>query len=109
MKTLNLNNKEYNLLFQGILKLKNVKECQMFFRDLCTITELESMAERLMVAKLVSKEKPYRTINKITGSSTATITRVAQWLNFGMGGYYLVLSRLFKNHHNPNSSKKELV
>ena len=81
-------------LFNAILKLKNIEECQMFFRDLCTLKELSDMAERLRVAKKVSNNIPYRKIAEETGSSTATITRVAHWLNHGMGGYLLVLERL---------------
>lgn len=89
-----LNNKEFKELFGGILKLKNVKECQQFFRDLCTISELNAMSERFQVAKKITSEESYRKINKQTGSSTATITRVGHWLHHGMGGYNLVLKRL---------------
>lgn len=86
--------KEFEELFEGVLKLKNTKECKQFFRDLCTIAELEAMAERFQVAKKVKGEESYREISKQTGSSTATITRVAHWLHHGMGGYGLVLKRL---------------
>ncbi|MDR3643224.1 MAG: YerC/YecD family TrpR-related protein [Candidatus Doudnabacteria bacterium] len=94
MEDKSLNTKEFEELFQGILKLKNTKECKQFFRDLCTIAELEAMAERFQVAKKVSNQESYRDICKQTGSSTATITRVAHWLHHGMGGYGLVLKRL---------------
>ena len=94
MENKELNSKEFEELFEGILKLKNTKECKQFFRDLCTITELEAMAERFQVAKKVKGEESYREISKQTGSSTATITRVAHWLHHGMGGYGLVLKRL---------------
>ncbi len=89
-----LDAKEYEELFQGILTLKNVRECKQFFRDLCTVSELEDMAERFQVAKRIVKQESYRDINKKTGSSTTTITRVAHWLHHGMGGYGLVLKRL---------------
>jgi TrpR-related protein YerC/YecD len=94
MENKELNTKEYEELFEGILKLKNTKECRQFFRDLCTIAELEAMTERFQVAKKVKGEESYREISKQTGSSTATITRVAHWLHHGMGGYGLVLKRL---------------
>lgn len=94
MDNRSLNTKEFDELFEGVLKLKNTKECKQFFRDLCTIAELEAMAERFQVAKKVKGEESYREISKQTGSSTATITRVAHWLHHGMGGYGLVLKRL---------------
>lgn len=89
-----LNTKEFDELFEGVLKLKSTKECRQFFRDLCTIAELNAMVERFQVAKKIKAEEPYREIAKKTGSSTATITRVAHWLHHGMGGYGLVLKRL---------------
>lgn len=94
MDNRSLNTKEFDELFEGVLKLKTTKECKQFFRDLCTIAELEAMAERFQVAKKVKGEESYREISKQTGSSTATITRVAHWLHHGMGGYGLVLKRL---------------
>ena len=94
MNEKDLNNKEFRELFEGILKLKDVKECKQFFRDLCTMSELNAMSERFQVAKKVMAKESYRDINKQTGSSTATITRVAHWLHHGMGGYGLVLKRL---------------
>jgi TrpR-related protein YerC/YecD len=89
-----LNNKEFNELFEVILRLKSPEEVKKFLRDLCTLSELEAMSERFQVAKRVAAEQPYREISKQTGSSTATITRVAHWLHHGMGGYRLVLKRL---------------
>lgn len=84
-------------LFSAVLQLKSVEECKCFFRDLCTLTELEAMAERLQVAKMVYQEEPYRTISKKTGASTATVTRVAYWLHNGPGGYKMVLDRMKKS------------
>lgn len=87
-------NKDLTELYQAILKLKNTDECKKFFRDLCTISEIAAMSERFQVAKMIDQKVPYRTINKKTGSSTATITRIAHWLHHGKGGYKLVLERL---------------
>ena len=87
-------NKELNNLYEGMLKLQNINECKKFFRDLCTLSELSAMAERFEVVKMLVQEKSYREICKKTGSSTATITRVAHWLNHGMGGYKTVLERM---------------
>lgn len=80
-------------LFKAVLKLKTVKECELFFRDLCTLNELKTMSERWQVATLVNQEMPYREVSQKTGASTATVTRVAHWLHHGEGGYRLVLKR----------------
>ncbi len=89
-----LNNKQATELFEAISSLKDVKECKAFFRDLCTLSELVSMAERFQVAKMLKKNIAYREISKKIGSSTATVTRVAHWLHHGMGGYKAVLERM---------------
>lgn len=94
MEEKDLKTREMKELFRAILSLKTLSECRNFMRDVCTLSELKAMAERLEVAKLVIKEKPYREIAKKTGSSTATITRVAHWLHHGMSGYKAVLKRL---------------
>ncbi|MBU1992941.1 MAG: YerC/YecD family TrpR-related protein [Patescibacteria group bacterium] len=89
-----LQKKEMKKLFEAFAKLKTAKECRDFMRDICTLSELNAMAERLQVVKMVADKTPYREISKKTGASTATITRVAHWLHHGMGGYELVLKRL---------------
>lgn len=93
MTNVKTNNKALDELFATVLTLESKSECKKFFRDLCTLSELESMAERFVVAKMVNQQIPYREISKKTGSSTATITRVAHWLHHGKGGYKLVLAR----------------
>jgi TrpR-related protein YerC/YecD len=80
-------------LFQAILSLKTVAECESFFTDLCTPDEIVSMAGRWQVAKLIEQEIPYREIHSRTGVSTATITRVARALQYGAGGYACALKR----------------
>lgn len=82
-----------NDLYGAILKLRTKNECKKFFRDLCTLSELQAMSERFQVVQLIEKNMPYRTICQETGSSTATITRVAHWLHHGEGGYKLALHR----------------
>lgn len=81
-------------LYEAILQLQSKDECKKFFRDLCTVSELETVAERFQVVKMVDESIPYREISKKTGCSTATITRVAHWLHHGKGGYKLILDRL---------------
>ncbi|MCH8819099.1 MAG: hypothetical protein IIB03_02125 [Acidobacteria bacterium] len=80
-------------LFGVITSLRNGDECARFFRDLCTLNELKAMAERWRVARMVSEDIPYRLISEQTGSSTATITRIAHWVNHGEGGYRLMIER----------------
>jgi TrpR-related protein YerC/YecD len=80
-------------LFEVIASLGNGDECASFFRDLCTLNELKAMAERWRVARMVSEDIPYRLISEKTGASTATITRIAHWVNHGEGGYRLMLQR----------------
>ncbi len=86
-------NKSTKALFEAILKLKSPKEVAAFFRDLCTLEEIEEVSKRWQAAKMLEKGESYRKIAKITGLSTTTVTRVAYWLNHGEGGYKLVLKR----------------
>ena len=86
--------KQLEQLYEAVLKLQTKAECKKFFRDLCTLKELESISERFEVVKMVDQKIPYREISKKTGASTATITRVAHWLHHGEGGYKLALSRI---------------
>lgn len=85
---------EMNHLFQAVLTLKSEEECYKFFMDVCTINELQSMAQRYEVAKMLSEKKTYCEIAKETGASTATISRVNRSLNYGNDGYDLVMGRL---------------
>jgi TrpR-related protein YerC/YecD len=80
-------------LFDAILSLTTRDEAQRFFRDLCTMSELEAMTHRWQAAKLLDEGLPYLEISARTGASTTTVTRVAQWLKRGEGGYRLVLDR----------------
>lgn len=80
-------------LFETILSLEGPEEVEHFLRDLCTLSELQAMAHRWEVAKLVERGLPYHEISKQTGASTTTVTRVAHWLRHGEGGYRLALER----------------
>ena len=81
-------------LFQAVLALRTVDEAASFFRDLCTLGELHDMAQRWAVVRLLDDGLHYAEISQLTGASTATITRIASWLNHGEGGYRLLLDRL---------------
>ena len=80
-------------LFGAILSLESKTEVESFFRDLCTLSELEAMAHRWQVARLLEEGLPYLEISERTGASTTTVTRVAHWLRHGEGGYRLALDR----------------
>jgi len=87
---------KHKQLFKAILKLKSPAEASAFFRDLLTINELDAASERWQMAQLLwTTDLSYKQIAKKTGGSTTTITRVAQWLDHGRGGYKIVLERLF--------------
>ena len=81
-------------LFDAVLSLKNRKECYSFFEDICTVGEINAIAQRLEVAKMLADEQTYTRIAEVTGASTATISRVKKCLNYGSDGYKLVLERL---------------
>jgi TrpR-related protein YerC/YecD len=81
-------------LFDAIATLRTRAELERFFRDLCTISELEAMAHRWEVARLVDRGLPYLEVAAATHASTTTVTRVAHWLRHGEGGYRLALDRI---------------
>lgn len=89
-----LESKDMDELFEAILTLKNKEECYRFFEDICTINELQDLAQRLEVAKMLRNGKTYLEIAEVTGASTATISRINRCLNYGADGYNLVLERL---------------
>ncbi len=91
-----LKNDSTDLLFKAILSLKNEEECYKFFEDLCTVPELKSMSQRLVVAKMLTEKKVYSDIVTKTGASTATISRVNRSLIYGCDGYEMVFSRIDK-------------
>jgi len=80
-------------LFDAILALETRAEVEAFFRDLCTLSELEAMAHRCQVARLLERGLPYLEISERTGASTTTVTRVAHCLRHGEGGYRAALDR----------------
>lgn len=81
-------------LYQAILTLKDLEECQAFFEDLCTVVELKAMEQRFDVAMLLNDGMIYNDILERTGASSATISRVNRALNYGADGYQRVLPRM---------------
>ena len=80
-------------LFEALTSLEGTDEVERFLRDLCTLSELEAMAHRWEVVKLLDRGLPYQEIARQTGASTTTVTRVAHWLRHGEGGYRTALDR----------------
>ena len=83
-------------LFDAVLCLETKEECYAFFEDLCTVKELQDMAQRLQVAEMLYDGSSYQTIAEIAETSTATIGRVSRCLNYGSGGYRNAIDRLKK-------------
>lgn len=70
-------------LFEAILTLKTKEDCYNFFNDACTPKEIDTIAQRFAVAKMLNEKKVYNEIIKETGASTATISRVSRAINKG--------------------------
>ncbi len=87
-------NKQTDELFRSILLLESVDDCYNYFEDLCTIREVQSFCQRLEIAKMIDKGSSYQSAIEKTGVSTATIGRVKRCLEYGAGGYRLILKRL---------------
>lgn len=83
-----------NKLFDAILLLQNREECDKFFEDIFTIQELEAISQRLDVAVKLYEGNSYSEVNRITGASTATICRVGKCINYGNGGYKMIIDRM---------------
>ena len=93
----NFYSEQINTLFKAILELNDMETCKNFFEDICTIKEVQEMSQRLQVAQELRNGKNYQEISKITGASTATISRVNKCLMYGNGGYKAVLDNMEEN------------
>jgi TrpR-related protein YerC/YecD len=89
-----LRDKSVDQLFEAILQIQTLEEAYIFFDDLCTVNEIQSLAQRLEVARMLRKGHTYNQIEAETGASTATISRVKRCLNYGTDGYKMALERL---------------
>lgn len=81
-------------LVQAILALEDTEEVYRFLDDICTISEVKALAQRLQVALMLNQEETYTYIAGVTGASTATISRVKRCLQYGAGGYKSVLPKI---------------
>lgn len=85
---------DVDALIAALLRLEEPDEAARFLRDLCTLGELRDLAQRWSVVRRLDAGEHYAQISRETGASTATITRIASWLNHGEGGYQAALKRL---------------
>lgn len=91
---MNFRSQAIDRLFQSIVNLNSVEECYAYFEDLCTVKELQDMAQRLEAAILLSEGMSYQKITERVEISTATIGRVSKCLNYGSGGYRAAIAKL---------------
>ena len=83
-----------DLLYESILTLQDLDECRKFFEDLCTVKEIQAFSQRLEVAKRLHEDESYLAVTEQTGVSSATVGRVKRCLDYGAGGYQMILARL---------------
>lgn len=91
-----LKSEELDDVFHAILSLRDLSECYQFFEDMCTINELQAMSQRWQVARQLDEGETYQDIAHKFSASSATISRVNRCLEYGAGGYRLILDRLKK-------------
>lgn len=91
-----LRGEQLDQLFDAILTLKDREECYRFFDDIATMSEIQSFAQRIQVAKMLKEGHTYHAIVEESSASTTTISRVKRCLTYGNEGYQMVLDRLEK-------------
>ena len=89
-----LDKQNSDALYRAIVSIQNVDECRAFLEDLCTVSELKAMQQRMDVALLLDQGLIYSEILEKTGASSATISRVNRCLHYGAGGYKIIVPRL---------------
>ena len=94
MFTSRLKSEQADNLARAILALNSEEDCYRLFEDLFTIREIQDLGQRLEVARLLQEQSTYTEIVEKTGVSTATVGRVNRALNYGAGGYQLVLNKM---------------
>ncbi|MHB8060542.1 MAG: YerC/YecD family TrpR-related protein [Gaiellaceae bacterium] len=98
--------RELDALAEAILSLRSSDELTRFLRDLCTRAELEALAHRWLIARLLEDGLPYLAVADHAAASTTTVTRVSQWLHHGAGGYRLALDRTKANKSSSGKAGK---
>ncbi|MBQ4066531.1 MAG: TrpR-related protein YerC/YecD [Clostridia bacterium] len=90
----NFHSESIDRLFRSMVNLKSVEDCYKYFEDLCTVKEIQDMAQRLETAIMLDCGENYQTISEKVGISTATIGRVSKCLKYGSGGYRDAIDKL---------------
>ncbi len=90
----NFHSETLDRLFKTILNLQTIDECYRYFEDICTVKEVQDMAQRLETAILLDNGENYQKISEDVGISTATIGRVSKCLKYGSGGYRMAIDKL---------------
>ncbi len=85
---------EVEELLRAFISLEDAEEAYAFLQDVCTIKEIQDMAQRLQVAGMLASGDQYSRIREVTGASATTISRVSKALNYGADGYRVVLERI---------------
>lgn len=94
-----MRSRDVKQLVAALMLLETEEECTRFLSDIGTMNEVQSWAQRLEVARLLKQGLTYTHVEQMTGASTATISRVKRFLQYGAGGYELVLQRLPEPEH----------
>ena len=94
IKNKRISDETLKMLYKAIVSIENEEECEAILEDLCTVTEIQAMAQRLEVAKMLRESKPYTEIVDTTRASSTTVSRVSRCLNYGTGGYHMILNRI---------------
>ena len=84
---------DYHELYEQFLKLETLEECELFFDDLCTIKELDSMLQRIKAAKMLLEDKTFIEVTNATRISSATLARVSKCIKYGDGGYKNIIEK----------------
>ncbi|NLK38520.1 MAG: hypothetical protein GX299_10660 [Epulopiscium sp.] len=96
-------------LFYCILAMETLEECYQLFEDLCTVHEIQAIAQRMEVAQMLDAKKTYVEIAEKTGASTATISRVNRALNYGTDGYRLAIERTRQKNIPPEENASKII
>lgn len=88
-----LESPEVRELLSAMCLVRNTSEARAFLFDLCSLKEIEDLAQRLEVAHMLDAGESYLEVQKATGASSTTVSRVSKCLNGTEGGYRFLLDR----------------
>ncbi len=83
-----------DLLCDALVSVETREDAYRLLDDLCTIAEVQALTQRIQVARMLRGGATYQEIVRITGASTATISRVNRCLTYGAEGYTRTLAKL---------------